>query len=132
MFGKAQILKNGKDVALIGAGPVVYECLRAALLLQEKGINAMVINCHTVKPLDKKTILMAAKKCKTIVTVEEAQITGALGGAVSEFLSENYPVKIKRIGMKDRYGESGNPDELLKVFGFSAEHVVKEVLKLVK
>lgn len=129
-IGQAQILKDGKDIAIIAAGPPVYECLGAALRLQQRGINAMVINSHTVKPLDKKTILMAAKKCKRIVVVEEAQITGGLGGAISEFLSETYPTKIKRIGVKDHFGESGTPDELLKKFGFSANHVYKEVMKL--
>ena len=86
-IGKAQVLKQGKDIALIGAGPMVYECLVAAKMLQDKGIDAMVINNHTIKPLDKETILMAAKKCKKIVTVEEAQVTGGLGGAIAEFLS---------------------------------------------
>jgi len=129
-IGKAQVLKQGKDIALIGAGPVVYGCLVAANMLQEKGFNALVINCHTIKPLDHATILMAAKKCKKIITVEEAQITGGLGGAIAEFLSEVYPTKIKRVGMKDRFGESGDPDELLKVFGFSAEHVYKEAMKM--
>ena len=109
-IGKAQVFKEGGDVAIIGAGPVVHQCLSAAELLQEKGINAMVINCHTIKPLDKKTILHAARKCRNIVTVEEAQITGGLGGAVSEFLSEVHPTRIKRIGVKDHYGESGEPD----------------------
>jgi len=129
-IGKAQVLKQGNDIALIGAGPVVYGCLVAAKMLQEQGFNAMVINCHTIKPLDHQTILMAAKRCKKIVTVEEAQITGGLGGAIAEFLSEVYPTKIKRVGMKDRFGESGDPDELLKIFGFSAEHVYKEALKM--
>jgi transketolase len=131
-IGKAQVWKEGKDICLIGAGPVVYECLLAAKKLEEKGFSAMVINCHTIKPLDGKTILAAAKKCKKIITVEEAQITGGLGGAVSEFLSENYPVIVKKIGVKDRYGESGTPKELLKKFGFSAEHVYKESLKLLR
>lgn len=131
-IGKAQVFKDGKDVALIGAGPVVYECLKAAEMLEEKGVSATVINCHTIKPLDGKTILKAAKKCNAVVTVEEHQINGGLGGAVSEFLSENYPVKMKRVGMKDRFGESGEPEELLKVFGFSAENVYKEAMKLVR
>lgn len=131
-IGKAQILKQGQDLVIIGAGPVVSECLTAALLLAEKGVNAMVINSHTIKPLDKVTILAAAKKCKMAVTVEEAQINGGLGGAISEFLSETYPIKIKRIGVKDRYGESGSPEELLKEFGFSAEHIFKESLRIVK
>jgi transketolase len=130
-IGKAQVLRDGRDICLIGAGPVVYECLAAAELLEAQGIKAMVINCHTIKPLDGRTILMAAKRCKRVVTVEEAQINGGLGGAISEFLSENYPTKIKRIGVKDHFGESGTPDELLKKFGFSAEYVYKESLKMV-
>jgi len=131
-IGEAQILKHGKDLAIIGAGPVVYECLEAANMLENKGISAQVINCHTIKPLDKKTILAAAKKCRCVLTVEEAQITGGLGGAVSEFLSETYPTKIKRIGVKDHFGESGSPDELLKKFGFSSEHIFKEAFKFCK
>ncbi|MEK6901042.1 MAG: transketolase C-terminal domain-containing protein [Nanoarchaeota archaeon] len=131
-MGKAQVLKEGKDIALIGAGPVVYECLQAALLLQEKGVNAMVINCHTIKPLDKNTILKAAKTCTKIITVEEAQIAGGLGGAVTEFLSEVYPTPVYRIGVRDHYGESGNPDELLKKFGFSAEHIAQQAWNILK
>jgi len=129
IIGKAQIFKEGKDVAIIGAGPVVYECLAAAELLEKKGINSMVINSHTIKPLDEKIILEAAKKCKGIITVEEAQISGGLGGAVSEFLSEVHPTKIKRVGVRDHFGESGSPDELLEKFGFSAKHIFKETLK---
>jgi transketolase len=131
-IGQAQVLKNGKDVCLIGAGPVVYECLKAAEKLQERGVNAMVVNCHTIKPLDEKTILMAAKKCGKIVTVEEAQINGGLGGAISEFLAENHPTKMKRIGVRDHYGESGKPEELLIKFGFSAKNVFKEAMKMCK
>ena len=131
-IGTAQVFRDGTDIALIGAGPLVFECLKAAESLAEKGIKAMVVNCHTIKPLDCGTILAAAKKCKKIITVEEMQITGGLGGAVAEFLSENYPVPMKRIGVKDRYGESGEPDELLKVFGLSWEEIVKEALRMVK
>lgn len=129
-IGEAQVLKDGKDVAIIGAGPVVSECLKAAEILQKQGINAMVINNHTIKPLDKKTILMAAKKCKKIVTVEEHQVTGGVGSAICEYLSSVYPVPIKRVGMPDRFGESGNPQELLSIFGFSAKHIAKEAKKL--
>ncbi len=92
----------------------------------------MVINSHTIKPLDEKTILAAAKKCGKILTIEEAQITGGLGGAVAEFLSEKHPTKLKRIGVRDRYGESGTPDQLLKKFGFSAKHIYHEALKMCK
>ncbi len=131
-IGKAQVLKEGEDVAIIGAGPLVYECLLAAGLLQERGVHAMVINCHTIKPLDKATLLNAAKKCKRIVTVEEAQITGGLGGAIAELLSEEQPTKMKRIGVLDRFGESGEPEELVKKFGLSSEFIFKEAYKLVR
>lgn len=131
-IGKAQVLKRGDDIALIGAGPVVYECLTAAVLLQEKNINAQVINCHTIKPLDTKTILAAAKRCKKIITVEEAQIAGGLGSAISEYLGEAYPVSITRIGIRDHFGESGDPQELMVKFGLSAQHIVAETLKLLR
>ena len=131
-IGKAQVWKQGKDFAIIGAGPIMYECMVAAGMLSKKGINAMVINSHTIKPLDKKIILTAAKKCKKIVTVEEHQITGGLGSAISEYLSEVYPTKIKKVGVRDHFGESGEPKELLKKFGFSAEHIYKEAFKICK
>jgi len=131
-IGKAQILKQGTDIAIIGAGPILAECLQASVLLQQKHINATVINCHTIKPLDTTTILTIAKQCKHIITVEEAQITGGLGGAITEYLSEVHPTPIKRIGVKDHYGESGNPDELLHKFGFSAEHIAQEAVKFIK
>lgn len=129
-IGKAQILKDGEDIAIIGAGPLVYECLLAAGLLQERGIHAMVINCHTIKPLDKNTILNAARKCKRVMTVEEAQVNGGLGGAIAELLSEELPTKLKRIGVMDRFGESGEPDELIKKFGLNSEFIFKEAMKL--
>ncbi len=131
-IGQAQILKQGTDIAIIGTGPIIYECLNAAALLQEKNIHAAIINCHTIKPLDTKTILTIAKQCKHIITVEEAQITGGLGGAITEYLSEICPTPIKRIGIKDHYGESGTPDELLHKFGFSAEHITQEAIKFIK
>ncbi|MBT5924521.1 transketolase family protein, partial [Candidatus Woesearchaeota archaeon] len=131
-IGKAQVLKQGHDVVIIGAGPVVYECLVAAEMLQKDGINAMVINSHTIKPLDTKTILAAAKKCSCVVTVEEAQIIGGLGGAVAEFLSEAYPTKMKRIGVNDHFGESGSPDQLLKKFGFDSKSIYTKVLHFCK
>ncbi len=129
-IGKAQILKEGKDVAIIACGPIVCNCLEAANLLEAKRIKVMVINCHTIKPLDEKTILMAAKKCKKIITVEEHQIAGGLGGAVAEYLSTVYPIPITRMGFKDHFGESGEPEEILKKAGLSTEQIVKEVLKI--
>ena len=130
--GKANILKQGSDVALIATGQLVSQVLIAALILQEQGINAMVIDNHTIKPLDQKTILQAAKKCKHIVTIEEHQVTGGLGGAVAEFLSQAYPTRIKRIGMQDRYGESGEPGELIKYFKLNGKSIAKEVKKFLR
>ncbi len=131
-IGRAQIFKDGQDIAILGAGPRVYECLKAAQQLEQLGINALVINCHTIKPLDETTILAAAQKCKKVVTVEEAQIIGGLGGAIAELLAERFPVPLKRIGVQDHFGESGDPDELLKKFGLSADHIVKECLGLLR
>ncbi len=129
-IGKAQVFKDGKDIALIGCGPVVYQCLEAARQLEKHGIYAMVINCHTIKPLDRGVIVSAARKCKLVITVEEAQINGGLGGAVAELLGEECPTLLKRIGVRDHYGESGSPQELLHKFSFSAEHIVKEARKM--
>ncbi len=131
-IGTAQVFKDGKDIALIAAGPLVFECLKAAENLQELNISALVMNCHTVKPLDCQALLAAAKKCQRIITVEEAQIHGGLGSAVAEFIAENYPVPMKIIGVKDRFGESGEPDELLKEFGLSSPQIVKEALQLLQ
>lgn len=131
-IGRAQIFREGKDLAIIGTGPIVSECLKAASLLEKKKVEAMVINCHTLKPLDGETILKAARKCKKIITVEDAQVIGGLGGAVAEFLSEYYPVPIVRIGVKDRFGESGSPEELAKKFGLTAEDIFKVGVKLVR
>lgn len=124
-IGRAQVFKDGKDIALIGCGPVVAECMKAAWMLEQKGVSAMVINMHTVKPLDEKTLLLAARRCGRVITVEEGQITGGLGGAVAEYLSEHHPTKLVRIGVQDHYGESGSPDELLVKFGFSCDHICK-------
>jgi len=131
-IGKAQVLKDGRDIVLIGAGPVVHECLTAARELEKQGVRAMVINCHTIKPLDERVILRAARKCKLVLTVEEAQVICGLGGAISELLSEKLPIKMKRVGVNDRYGESGTPDELLEKFGFSSKHIVNEAKKLLR
>lgn len=131
-FGKASIFRDGSDAAVIAAGPMVYEALTAAERLQEEGISVMVINSHTIKPIDEKTIISAAKETSAIVTAEEHQIIGGLGGAVAELISEKCHVPIARVGIKDRFGESGAPDELMKKFGLVSDDIataVREVLK---
>jgi transketolase len=126
-LGKAEIYRNGKDVAIIACGPLVYQALLAARELEKEKVEAMIINCHTIKPLDSEAIVKCAKKTGAVVTVEEHQIIGGLGGAVAECLSENYPVPMKRVGIMDRFGESGKPDELLQKFGLTYADVVESV-----
>lgn len=131
-IGKAYVYREGKDVTVVACGPLVYESLMAAETLAKKKISVEVINCPTVKPLDQKTILASVKKTKCVVTVEEHQVTGALGGAVAEFLGENYPVPMRRVGMPDHFGESGEPDELLAKYGMKAGDIIKAVAKVMK
>ena len=131
-IGKIGIFKEGTDVSIIACGPLVYQSLVAAKELEKEGIDAEVINNHTIKPIDKLGIASSAKKTGAVVTVEEAQITGGLGGAVAEVLVENYPVPMERIGMGDTFGESGEPNELLEKYGMSVAKIkeaVKTVLK---
>jgi transketolase len=124
-IGKANILTEGNDVAIIACGQMVFTSLQAAKELQKHKISVRVINCHTIKPLDRDTLLKAAEECRAIVTVEEHQMYGGLGGAVAEIVSQNYPVPIKILGIEDHYGESGTPDELLEKFGLTVENIVK-------
>ena len=130
--GRADIYKDGKDVAIVACGIMVYEALEAAKKLKKQKIDAMVINLHTIKPIDKKTLIKAAKKTKAVVTAEEHQIYGGMGGAVAEVLSSNYPVPIEYVAVKDRFGESGKPEELLKKFGLKSNDIVKAVKKVLR
>lgn len=132
LMGKAQVFRHGFDVTIIACGPMVYQALMAAEKLSKDGIEAEVINCPVVKPLDHATILHSVRKTGAVITVEEAQAAGGLGGAVTEFLSEQFPVAIARIGMADRFGESGEPNELLEHFGLTAPHIAKRTKQLLK
>lgn len=129
--GKIEEFRSGKDCTIVANGPLLYEALLAAKKLEEK-IDCQVLNCHTVKPLDGQALLLAVRRTGCVVTAEEHQWQGGLAGAVAEFLGENYPVPIKRVGVKDRFGESGNPEELFKVFGLTADDIVKAVRAAVK
>lgn len=126
-IGKAYKFHIGSDANIIANGIMVSMALQAKEFLLKEGIDVGVINMSTVKPLDTETVLEAAKSSKLIVTAEEHSIIGGLGSAVSEFLSENHPVTIKRIGTKDTFGGSGKPDELLKLYGLTAEDIVKTI-----
>ena len=124
-IGKGEIVKDGTDVAIIANGLLTYEAIKAGELLAEAGINAMVINMATIKPLDEALVLEAAKKCGKVITCEEHSVIGGLGEAVCGLLSEKLPTPVKRIGVNDEFGHSGPAVDLLKQFGLSAEHIVE-------
>jgi transketolase len=131
-IGKAVIFKDGKDVALLACGPLVYRALQAAEQLKKEGINALVLNVPTIKPLDEKTIAAVAKRCGAVVTIEEHQIAGGFGGAIAEFLAKTTPTPMEFIGVHDRFGESGTPDELLEHFGMGVTHITAAAKKVLK
>jgi len=130
--GKAEVFREGKDVAIIACGILVYQALLAAKDLQQENISAAVVNSHTIKPLDIETITNIAKNTGAVVTVEEHQITGGLGGAVAECLAENYPVPMRRVGIMDTFGESGEPNQLLEKFGLTSVSIIKSVKEVLK
>lgn len=135
ILGKANLFREGKDVTICANGPLVYEALKAAVELKKKHIEAEVLAVPTVKPLDSAAIIHSVKKTGAVVTAEEAQMAGGLGSAVAELVSEHCPVPLRRIGVNDRFGESGKPDELMDAYGLRAVNIVKaveEVLKLKK
>ena len=126
-IGQAYILREGTDVSLIGTGVMTYQLLVAAKILAEQGINAEVVHVPTIKPLDNDTIIASAKRTGRVVTAEEAQIAGGFGGAVAELLGEKLPTPLLRIGIQDRFGESGEPAELFEFFGLTGDHIAKKV-----
>lgn len=129
-IGKAQVLREGTDVAVVATGLMVAEALKAADALAESGIRARVIDVCTIKPLDEETILAAARDCGAVVTCEEHNVIGGLGEAVCSLLSEKHPVPVRRVGVPDTFGHSGPAAELLREFGLSAENVEKTVREL--
>ena len=129
-IGKGEILKDGTDVAIIANGLLTYEAIKAGEELAEAGINAMVINMATIKPLDEELVLAAARKCGKVITCEEHSVIGGLGEAVCSLLAEKQPTLVRRIGVNDEYGHSGPAVDLLKQFGLSAEHIVEVAKEL--
>ena len=123
-IGKGEIMRDGTDVAIIANGLLVYEAVQAGEKLAEAGINAMIINMSTIKPLDEELVLEAARKCGRISTCEEHSVVGGLGEAVCSLLSEKLPTPVKRIGVQDVFGESGPANALLKAYGLTAENIV--------
>lgn len=132
-IGKSVVLKKGSDIALIGTGTMTIRCLEASEILKHDGIEAMVLHVHTLKPLDKNKIIEIAKSIGAIVTVEEHSIIGGLGSAVCEVIGESYPCHIKRIGIMDTFGESGEDVEsLFEKYGLTAEAIAVEAKKIIK
>ncbi len=131
-MGKAEIIRDGKDIAIIATGIMVPETIRAAEILANENISARVINMATIKPLDEIAVINAARDCGKIITVEEHNIFGGLGEAVCSCLAENNPVPVKRIGVNDEFGHSGPAGELLKQFGLCTENIVEQSKKILK
>ncbi|OGD84140.1 hypothetical protein A2572_03045 [Candidatus Collierbacteria bacterium RIFOXYD1_FULL_40_9] len=130
-LGKAQVFCGGRDVSIFACGAGVAEAMRAAKQLEGE-VEVEVINVHTIKPIDKETLVRSAKKTKKVITVEEHSVIGGLGSAVAEVLAEEFPTRMRRIGMPDCFGESGEPEELMKKYGITADNIVLEIRKIMK
>ncbi len=131
-IGKAVKLREGRDACVIATGSMLAPALEAAALLEKEGISVRLLDMHTIKPLDKKAVLAAAEDCGAIVTAEEHSIYGGLASLAAAALSEGFPCRMKAVGIKDVFGESGKPDELFKKYGLSARDIVKAVRSLVR
>ena len=130
--GRAEVFKEGRDVAIFACGTMVYEALVAAENLEKAGISARVINVHTIKPIDEKTIIKAAEECGAAVTAEEHQLFGGFGSAVSEVLVKNCPVPVEMVGIADVFGESGNPAELMELYHLKSADIVSAAERALK
>ena len=129
-IGKSSTLKDGDDITVIATGLMVGKALEAYEVLKSEGINVRVINMPSIKPIDEEAIIKAAKETKGIITVEEHSVIGGLGSAVCDVLCTKYPAKVDKIGVQDKFGQSGKPDELLEEYGLTAENIVKHVKKM--
>jgi transketolase len=126
-FGRANLIREGSDVTIANNGPTLKQAMEAAELLSQKGISARLLNIHTVKPIDRKAIAEAARETGAIVTVEEHQVAGGFGSAVAEAVVQTHPVPMRFIGIQDRFGESGTPEQLFEEFGLTAKDIIAAV-----
>ena len=131
-IGKALMLNEGKDVTILATGHLVWEAIQAGEMLAEKGIDAEIINIHTIKPLDKEAILKSVAKTGCIVTCEEHQYNGGLGDSVAQLLAQNNPKPIEYVGIDDKFGESGKPEDLMVKYGLKSQNILKAVEKVIK
>jgi transketolase len=125
-FGKAELIRQGADVTYIACGQMVFHAMQAASKMAERGIQVRVINMSTIKPMDEQTVLQAARETKRILTIEEHSIIGGLGEAVCAITARDYPVPVYRIGVQDKFGESGTPEQLLKRYGLDVDTIVQK------
>ncbi len=130
-IGKALRLNEGKDVTIFATGHLVWEAILAGKILAEKGIDAEIINLHTIKPLDTSAIINSVKKTGCVVTAEEHQINGGLGDSINQVLALNMPAPVEMVGVNDEFGESGTPEQLMKKYGLSAENIVEKAIKVI-
>jgi transketolase len=130
-IGKAIMLNEGSDVTIFATGHLVWEAIEAGKILYEKGINAEIINIHTIKPLDVEAVLTSVKKTRCVVTAEEHQMNGGLGDSIAQLLAINLPTPIEMVAVMDKFGESGTPEQLMKKYGLSANNIVEKVLKVI-
>lgn len=130
--GKAEIFREGTDVTIAACGQMVYESLLAAETLARDGISARVINCHTVKPIDSETLIRAAEETGAVVTAEEHQVMGGFGSAVAEVLCHSCPVPMRMVGIKDTFGQSGDPEDLMVEYGLKAVDIVNAALEVIR
>ncbi|MGM9535953.1 MAG: transketolase family protein [Intestinibacter sp.] len=131
-IGKGVILREGTDATIIACGIMVNEAINASKILKSEGINVRVINMSTIKPIDEDLIIESAKRTGAIVTVEEHNVVGGLGSAVSEVVSENYPVLVKKIGINDIFGQSGKPKQLMEAYGLTVENIINKVKEAIE
>jgi len=131
-IGKAEVLKQGKDISILATGLMAAKALEASVILGDMGIDAAVINVHTIKPLDEELILKEAAMTGKVITVEEHSILGGLGSAVAEVLAEQGKIKMKRIGLNDTFGQSGDPEALLEHYGLSVQNIIKTAEEMLK
>jgi len=131
-IGKANLLKKGNDVTIIATGHLVWESLLAAEQLKENGIDAEVINIHTIKPLDEEAVLKSARKTKCVVTAEEHFLNGGLGDSIAQLLARKFPAPIEMVAVNDTFGESGTPEQLMKKYGLDAQNIITEVNNVIQ
>jgi len=131
-IGKAIMLKQGKDVSIFATGHLLYKAVLAAEILSQQGIDAEIINIHTIKPLDTEAVLDSVSKTKRVVTAEEHQKNGGLGDAIAQLLAEKMPTRMRMVAVNDKFGESGTPDQLLQKYGLTEQSIIQSVLELMK